>query len=267
MNLGETTCKNILNKSGIQGVEYAINPYIGCTHGCVYCYARFMTRWYHQGEEWGSFVDVKKNAVECLRKEISIKTPGTILLSSVTDPYQPAERATEITRNILKVLSDEIFPVNILTKSSLVNRDIDVISDMFEVEVGFTITSFDDKVRRVFEPNASPVEERIQALGSFSQIGISTYAFLGPLLPYLSDEKLELLLNSLADKVNRVIVDRLNIKAGNWSKIKRTLTDNYPDLLPRFKRASSENSEYYDELRYSVGKMLDKRAIEADILF
>lgn len=267
MTLGETACRSILNTSRIRGVEYAINPYVGCAHGCVYCYARFMTRWYHKGEEWGSFVDVKKNAVECLQREISNKKTGTILLSSVTDPYQPAEKKTENTRKILMVLKEHAFPVKILTKSSLVTRDLDVISDIFNVEVGLTITSYNDKVRQIFEPNASSVDERIKALKIYSGVGVSTYAFLGPLLPYLSEQGLDELLNSLADKVSRVIVDRLNIKAGNWKTIKTALKDNYPDLIPLFKEASEEESIYYDRLRGIVRKELDKRAILADFIY
>jgi DNA repair photolyase len=267
VNVGEATCKSILNKSGIEGVEYAINPYIGCTHGCVYCYARFMTRWYHPGEKWGTFVDIKKNAIECLNKDIKSKKPGKILLSSVTDPYQPVEKEKEITRNILKILKDHTFPVNILTKSDLVIRDLDIISNMFDVEVGLTITCYYDETRKIFEPRASPINARIEALQNFSDVGISTYAFLGPLLPYLSEERLDLLLNNLADKVGRVIVDRLNIKAGNWKTIKLALKDNYPNLLDLFQEACGVESKYYSMLGYILRRELDKRAIEYDMLF
>jgi DNA repair photolyase len=267
MKFGETTCKSILNKSGISGVDYAINPYIGCTHGCVYCYARFMTKWYHQGEEWGTFVDVKKNAVECFYKEAPRKTRGIVLLSSVTDPYQPVERKEKITRDILIGLNEFIFPVQILTKSSLVTRDIDIISELIEVEVGLTITGYDEKIRKIFEPYASPIEKRIEALEEYNDLGIATYAFLGPLLPYLTEKDLNKLLNSLSDKVGRIIVDRLNIKAGNWKTIRNAVKDNYPDLLPKFKEASQGKSLYYDFLKENVKKMIDKRAIHSDIIF
>lgn len=267
VKVGEATCKSILNKSGIEGVEFAINPYIGCTHGCVYCYARFMTRWYHPGEKWGTFVDFKKDAIECLNKDIKSKKPGKILLSSVTDPYQPVEKEKEITRNILNILKDHTFPVNILTKSDLVIRDLDIISNMFDVEVGLTITSYYDETRKIFEPRASPINARIEALQNFSDVGISTYAFLGPLLPYLSEEGLELLLNNLADKVGRVIVDRLNIKAGNWRTIKLALKDNYPNLLDLFQEACGVESKYYSMLGTFLRRELDKRAIEYDMLF
>jgi len=267
VKIGETTCRGIMNRSGIEGVDYAINPYIGCGHGCVYCYARFMTRWYHQGERWGSFVDVKKNAAECLRREAPKKKVGTVLFSSVTDPYQPVERKFKATRGLLEILRDHRFPVEILTKSSLVQRDLDVISEIDEAEVGLTITSWSDDVRKVFEPGASPPQERIEALRLFSDAGIPTYAFLGPLLPYISEEDIESLVDGLADTVSRVLVDRLNIKAGNWRSIQTALEDNYPELLDRFREASRDESPYYDGLRGKMRLILAKREIPSDIIF
>jgi len=264
---GEAVCKSIINRSGIKGVDYAVNPYIGCGHGCVYCYARFMTRWYHPGERWGSFVDVKKNALECMRREAGSKPAGVILFSSVTDAYQPLEKKTRLTRSLLEVLAEHDYPVEVLTKSSLVVRDLDVLGRLDQAEVGLTVTAMDDGVRRVFEPGASTVEERLDALKAFADQGIGTYAFLGPMLPYVSEDRLEELLNALADRVSRVIVDRLNIKAGNWAPIREALEDHYPDLLPRFKEASAEGSPYYEALKEKVAGMLSRRAIPADVVY
>jgi len=284
VKIGETTCKSIINSSGIEGVDYAVNPYIGCAHACTYCYAKFMTRWYHKGEKWGTFVDVKKNARECLLKEVEKRRRGVILFSSVTDAYQPAEKKYGLTRS-LEVLVDHDFPVEVLTKSSLVTRDMDILSRFDEVEVGLTVTAFDERVRRAFEPGASPIEERLDALKLFSDAGIPTYAFLGPLLPFVSEEgfedllnrlaesvgrvlvDFEDLLNRLAESVGRVLVDRLNIKAGNWRNIEATLEKHYSETLGVFKEASREPSAYYDSLRGKVRQMLDERAIPHDILF
>jgi DNA repair photolyase len=267
LKIGETTCKTIINKSGIEGVDYAVNPYIGCTHGCTYCYAKFMTRWYHGGEKWGSFVDVKKNAIDCLTREVNKRKKGVILFSSVTDAYQPVEKKYKITRGLLEKLVEHDFPVEILTKSALVTRDSDIIDKFDHVEVGMTITSNDENVRRAFEPGASPVAERMEALKLYSNMGIPTFAFLGPLLPFLSELELEKLLNVLSDRVGRVLVDRLNIKAGNWNNIEQTLIKYYPEMLKDFKKASKDPSEYYIGLKAKVRRMLDERAIPYDILF
>ncbi|MFH0849998.1 MAG: radical SAM protein, partial [Candidatus Bathyarchaeota archaeon] len=151
--------------------------------------------------------------------------------------------------------------------SSLVVRDMDILGRFDQAEVGLTLTAMDDGVRRVFEPGASTVQERLDALKTFSDQGIDTYAFLGPLLPYISEDRLEELLNALADRVGRVIVDRLNIKAGNWAPIRDALEDHYPDLLPRIKEASAEESPYYDALKGKVVGMLDRRVIPADVVY
>lgn len=145
-----------MGRSGIQDVDYSINPYLGCEHACLYCYARFMARRGHFGEEWGSFVDVKVNALECLEKEPPKKHRGVVLLSSVTDPYQPVETKRQLTRRILERLLEYDFPVNIQTKSKLILKDLDIIQRFSDIEAGFTITSFDDTVRMVFEPQALP---------------------------------------------------------------------------------------------------------------
>lgn len=226
-----------------------------------------MTRWYHKGEQWGSFVDAKMNAVECLTKEVKKRKKGVILFSSVTDAYQPVEKKYRITRSLLEELSDHDFPIEILTKSSLVKRDIDIISKIDESEIGLTITAYNESVRQAFEPSASPISERLDALKMYCDAGIPTYAFLGPLLPFLSEENMERLLNKLADRVSRVIVDRLNIKVGNWKNIEKTVKSQYPDKQVEFKEASKEPSIYYERLRGKVRRMLDERAIPHDILF
>ncbi len=267
MEIGEIRCKSILGRSGIGGMDYAINPYLGCSHACAYCYARFMRRMGHPGQKWGTFVDAKVNAVDVLRIEAGKKPSGRVLLSSVTDAYQPAEAEYKLTRGCLEVLLEHSFRVDILTKNTLVLRDLDLLRRFDEVEVGFTVTAMEDSVRRAFEPGASPIKARLDALKTLSNEGISTYAFLGPMLPYLSDERIEELLNILADRVNRLIVDRLNIKCGNMPDIDGVLAREYPDLSDMFESALRPGSEYYAGLRGRISELCRERAIPVDILF
>ena len=268
MKIGERTCKTILGKSGIGSVDYSVNPYLGCAHGCVYCYARFMGRWGgHAHEEWGSFVDVKVNALERLEVEAAKKAKGVVLLSSVTDPYQPVEKKYELTRGSLKILLEHQFPVSILTKSDLVLRDLDLLRQFDRCDVGFTITAYDDRVRRVFEPGASPVEVRLDALKRVSDEGITTWAFLAPILPYLSEEGLDDLLDELASSVNHVLVDRLNIKSGNMTQIRRALSEGYPDLQPLFEAAVGKESGYYAKFKREVSEKCRVRGIPCDIIY
>jgi len=267
VRVGERLCRTIMGRSGIGSVDYAVNPYLGCEHGCVYCYARFMSRMGHAGEEWGSFVDAKVNALERLRAEVPRRRRGVVLLSSVTDPYQPLERRYGLTRGALQILLEHQFPVLVQTKSDLVLRDIDLLGRFDDCEVGFTLTTIDDAVRRVFEPRASPVQARLAALRKLSEAGLETYAFLGPMLPYLSEEDLGDLLDELAECVGRVIVDRLNIKYGNLSSIRLALSRHYPDLQPMFESALSTGSLYYERLKRKVTLMCGERGIPFDVLF
>lgn len=267
VRVGERRCKTIMGRSGIGSVDYSVNPYLGCEHGCVYCYARFMSRMGHAGEEWGTFVDVKVNALERLRAEAPRRRRGVVLLSSVTDPYQPLERRFELTRGSLQILLEYQFPVVVQTKSDLVLRDLDLLRGFDDCEVGLTITTIDEAVRRVFEPRASTVHARLEALRKLSEAGVETYVFLGPLLPYLSEEGLGELLDELAESVGRVIVDRLNIKCGNLSTIRRALSRHYPDLQPMFESALSPGSGYYDRLKRDVAAMCRERAIPFDFCY
>lgn len=201
----EVEARSILNKSKI--FDYCVNPYTGCQVGCRYCYARlFIPRYSGHSEPWGSFVDVKKNGVDILRRQLRRAKRGVVWVSSVCDPYQPLEGRYELTRRLLKELLAANFPVNIQTKSTLVVRDIDLFKQFEEIEIGFTITTEDETIARLFEPGASAVRERIEALKKLKRAGLKTFAFLGPLLP----GNAERLASLIEDKVERVFIDRMN---------------------------------------------------------
>jgi len=183
LRIREIKVKSILSRSGISGFDYCLNPYVGCSHGCQYCYATFIKRFSGHKEPWGSFVDVKVNGPEVLWKQVKRADRGKVMISSVTDPYQPLEGKYKLTRQCLEILLSRQFSVDILTKSPLVLRDVDLMKRFEDLEVGITITTDDEKMRRIFEPHAPPVETRIQTLKALYEIGMQTYAFIGPLLP------------------------------------------------------------------------------------
>jgi DNA repair photolyase len=205
-SLKKINVKSVLSKTGIPGKTYCINPYVGCTHACRYCYATFMKRFTGHIEPWGSFVDIKINAPEVLRRQLKRAVKGGIIMSSVTDPYQPAEDRHLITRKCLEVIALFQFPVDILTKSPLVLRDIDIISKLKDIEVGITITTDNDGIRKIFEPDAPPVSERINTLRRLHREGIKTYVFIGPTLP-MNPERLAEKISPYADSV---LIDRMN---------------------------------------------------------
>jgi len=199
----EIKAKTILSNS--QVYDYSLNPYTGCTHGCVYCYARFMKRFTGHKERWGEFVDVKINAPELLEVEIRKKKKGRVWISGVCDPYQPVERRYKLTRRCLEILIENEWPVTIQTKSPLVLRDIDILKRSDRVEAGFTITTAQERIRRIFEPGAPSIPSRIEAVGKLHCLGIRTFVMIAPLLPGAED-----LPNLLKGKVDYVVIDRLN---------------------------------------------------------
>ena len=202
----EIKAKSILTKSGIPGVDYCINPYVGCSHGCRYCYATFMKRYSGHTEAWGSFVDVKINAPEILQKQLKRAKRGRVLISSVTDAYQPIESKYKLTRQCLEILLQNQFPVDILTKSPLVLRDTDLIKKFKDIEVGITITTNDEKMQKIFEPNAPSIMARIRTLKALHDKGINTYAFIGPVLP-MNPEALS---EKIRPHVDSIIIDKMN---------------------------------------------------------
>jgi DNA repair photolyase len=201
----EILAKSVLNKSKI--FDYCVNPYTGCQIACPYCYARlFMRRYSGHKEEWGEFVDVKINAPEILRKQLEKAKRGTVWVSSVCDPYQPLEKKFGLTRKCLIELLNKQFPLNLQTKSVLVLRDLDLLGQFRDIEVGFTITTDDESIARLFEPRASTVQDRIDALKAIHARGIKTFVFLGPILPGNPEN----LVGKLAGKADLVYIDRMN---------------------------------------------------------
>lgn len=149
--------KSILSRSKV--LHYTINPYIGCEHGCTYCYARFMKRFTRHREPWGKFVDIKINAPNLLKHEIQKKNSGRVWISGMCDPYQPLEEEYELTKRCLEILLEYDWPITIQTKSPLVLRDIKLLKKSKQVEVGFTVTTADEKIRQIFEPHAPPIKK------------------------------------------------------------------------------------------------------------
>jgi DNA repair photolyase len=210
MNIREILAKSILSKSQIS--DYALNPYVGCQHDCVYCYAKFMKRFTGHRERWGEFVDVKINAPELLAKEVKKKRVGKVWISGVCDPYQPLEKKYEITRRCLEILVENNWPITVQTKSPLVLRDIEILKRSTDVEVGFTITTADEKVRRIFEPGAPPIAARVEALGILHAEGIRTFVMIAPLLPHADG-----LVDMLKGAVDHVLIDRYNYHYADWA--------------------------------------------------
>ena len=266
----EVLCKSILNRCGLVGIDYSLNPYIGCQHSCVYCYARYMKRYTNHTERWGEFVDVKVNAPKILTKELSRKPRGIVYLSTVTDPYQPLERKYFLTRRCLSRLLSRQFPVRVLTKSSLVLRDVDILGKFENLEVGFTITTTHPELSRLLEPYASPVEERLSALKELKALGMDTYVFLGPVIPYLTDKDsiLEKTVRDIAAvKPVYVMVDRLNLRSGVWSNIRRFLEGNDPKLIPLYENLLPSIDSYFEDFKPRIKRLCALEGLDCEFCY
>ncbi|MEN6373418.1 MAG: radical SAM protein [Smithella sp.] len=247
MIIREIEVKSILSKSRVY--DYALNPYVGCQHECVYCYAKFMKRFTGHREKWGDFVDVKINAPDLLSREVKKKRVGRVWISGVCDPYQPLEAKYMITKRCLEILVENNWPVTIQTKSTLVMRDIETLMRANDIVVGFTITTADEKIRKIFEPGASPVSERIEALAALHSRGIGTFAMIAPILPGA-----EGLVSLLKGKVKYVILDRLNYHYADWAYKKYNL------------QWASEDG-FFAQKKEELRTALEKEGIPCQIVF
>lgn len=200
--------KSILNKVTSPDIpgDYSMNPYQGCEHGCVYCYARNTHPYwgYSAGLDFEQKVLIKKNAAELLEAEIRKKTWNAtpILLAGNTDIYQPAERQYRITRAILEVLWRYKHPAGLITKNSLVLRDLDILAPMAEqrlVHVSISLTTLNEDLRRMLEPRTSSVAQRLKAVESLSAAGVPVNVMLSPIIPGLTDHEILPMAKAAAD--------------------------------------------------------------------
>ena len=262
----EILAKTILSRATLKDADYdySCNPYVGCRFGCVYCYASFMARMVgKKTNDWGNFVYAKVNASDLLKKEIA-KLPNNgqgkvIWFSSVTDPYQGLEAKYQLTRKCLQVLVDNNFQgqVSFLTKSDLVLRDIDVLKQLKDVEVGMTITSTDDSISRYFEKYAPPITARLTALKKLHDEKIKTYAFVGPLLPHFvaNQAALTKLFKSIHKAgVREVYFEFLNLSGYIRNRLKNELKNLNMDIWHEF--YASQNVGYRDQLSKIVYKLV-----------
>jgi DNA repair photolyase len=274
-------CRTALNLSKIPGMDYCLNPYVGCIHGCIYCYATFMKRFRNHPvestlsrdptrEEWGSFVDVKINFAEVLRKEVSRKKVGMVAIGTVQDAYQPIEAKYCLTRQSIEILNEHNFPFEVLTKSSLVVRDIDLFKNNKDASVELTITTIDDRVRRIFEPRASSVLSRLQTLLKLLDNNIATTVFFGPVLPYFSDSPTEIrkffaLMQKMG--VKRILVDKLNYLETKINRIIRAISNPYPKAIAYYRNIIRDQTVYKISLRQRIEEIAGDFKLTVGVLF
>ncbi len=270
MEVKEIQSKSILTPSKLPDADYVINPYTGCAFGCTYCYASFMGRYVgKETDDWGDYVYVKINAPELLKEDLGrLKNKGkgkSIFFSSVTDPYQGLEAEYKLTRQCLQILLDYGFEgqVSILTKSHMVLRDIDLFKKFNNVEVGFTITTTDDKISRYFEKRAPNVSQRLDAMKKLNDEGIKTYAFVGPLLPHFVayPDMLDGVFAAIAQTGTRELyVEHINLSKYILDRFKKEMPDLDKEIMEKF--YSAKNKDYREELSELVLELVKKYGLK-----
>ena len=243
MKIRQIDCKTALSPSRLPGLDYSLNPYRGCEHNCAYCYVPNVLR--ISRENWGEFVDVKVNIPLILSKELKWKKPGVVAISTVTDSYQHVEEKYNITKHCLEQLLRYDFPISIQTKSHLVLRDIDLISQFSNAEVGITVTTSNDDESKILEPSASSIPNRLDTVKKLNDCGIKTFIFFGPIYPTTKIENIQYIVKQFRETgTTKLIVDSLHLKRDIWKKLDSNLSV-HPTMLAAFQKNLFENKDYY----------------------
>ena len=257
MIIKEIQANDYLTKSNLPASDYVINPYVGCTHGCRYCYASFMKRFTGHEEKWGEFIDIKLCDKKIDLKKISGKN---VFLSSVTDCYNKFEEKYKITRNILEQLVDSDCYLSISTKSKLILRDIDLFKKMKHLVVCMSINTLDEKFRNDMD-NASTIKERMEALIELHNNGIYTVLFLSPIFPHITDWKE--IIECTKDYIDEYWFENLNLR-GDYKKdildyIKNNYINIYSDYIDIYEK---HNNSYWQNLAKEINNYCDNNKIK-----
>ena len=248
MNVSITKAKSILVKSNLPDSDYVANPYSGCTHNCRYCYACFMKRFTGHDEKWGTYLDVKEYESQKIPKSLSGKT---ILLSSVTDPYNPFEIKYHKSREILELLSHTDAQIEILSKSDLMLRDIDLLKKIPHLSVGISMNTLDDNLRRDIEPGAPSIQRRLKALENLHLAGIRTYLFISPIFPYITD--IRKIVKAVDGHVDKICFENLNLRGESKSEILDYIALKYPQYHNGYKEIYLKgNQSYWQQLETEI---------------
>lgn len=243
----EISVKSVLTRSNLPVSDYSVNPYVGCTHACVYCYASFMKRFTNHPEPWGDFLDVKhwpaiRNAEKYRGKEL--------FFGSVTDPYVPQEVVHRRTRALLEELQGSGIRLSIATKSDLVLRDLDLIKTFPNARVSWSINTLDEPFREDMD-RAVSIERRLEAMRVFHEAGVRTTCFISPIFPGITD--VEAIIDRAKEQCNLVWLENLNLRGSYKPVIFDYIRLKYPSLLPLYEEIYNQRRrDYWESLDCSL---------------
>ena len=242
--IGEVETKNIMTKSSLPVGGYSVNPYVGCTHACKYCYASFMKRFTGHTEKWGTFLDVKhwpeiKNAEKYAGQRV--------VIGSVTDGYNP---------KLLEQLRGSGADILICTKSDLVVRDVDLLKKLGQVTVSWSINTLDENFKNDMD-SAVSIERRIMAMKQVYEAGIRTVCFVSPVFPGITD--FEAIFERVHDQCDLFWLENLNLRGGFKKTIMDYIAEKYPSLVPLYDEIyNKHNRSYFEALEKKAEGMAKK---------
>jgi len=265
---GFVFCRSALSTSKLPDLNYSINPYVGCEHGCVYCYSRSFLGDRRLAERWGSFVWAKRNLLERLRVELARKKRGVVGVGVLTDPYQPFEGRMRLTRGCVEILASYGFPVSLQTKSALILRDVDLIKPE-GFDVGVTITTLDEDLAGMLEPGASPPEARVQVVEEFSSRKVETWIFLGPIIPGINDdrENFERIVRVAERTGSLLLYDKLNLRREILKPLENFFRRVKPELLEGWPRILQPSPSYWARVSRLLERLCRERNVKCQAAF
>ena len=262
MKVKEIKVSNYLSKSNLPGFDFVINPYIGCSHACLYCYASFMKRITNHSENWGSFIDIKLTDKELDLKKIQNKN---IFMSSVTDCYLPLEKDYLITRNILEELERVSCNLTISTKSSLILRDLDILKRFKNLTICISINTVDERFKNDMD-KASSIKERINTLKILHKNNIHTVAFVSPIFPYITN--IEDIVKETKYYVDEYWFENLKLRGEYKKDILNYIKNNYKELYSKYVDIYFNlNMTYWKDLRIDIKNICNKYNLKYKIFF
>lgn len=262
MKVKEIKVSNYLSKSNLPGFDFVINPYIGCSHACLYCYASFMKRITNHSENWGSFIDIKLIDKELDLKKIQNKN---IFMSSVTDCYLPLEKDYLITRNILEELERVSCNLTISTKSSLILRDLDILKRFKNLTICISINTVDERFKNDMD-KASSIKERINTLKVLHENNIHTVAFVSPIFPYITN--IEDIVKATKYYVDEYWFENLKLRGEYKKDILNYIKNNYKELYSKYVDIYFNlNMTYWKDLRIDIKNICNKYNLKYKIFF
>ena len=257
MKINEININDYLTKSNLPSSDYVINPYVGCPHGCRYCYASFMKRFTGHKEEWGKFIDIKK----CDKKINLEKVSGkNVFLSSVTDCYNQYEEKYLITRSILEQLVYSDCNLSISTKSKLILRDIDLLKKIKNVTVSISINTLNEKFKDDMD-NASSIKDRLETLKKLHENGIYTVLFMSPIFPYITEWKE--IIDISKEYVDEYWFENLNLRGCYKKEILDYIKENYNEVYSKYLDIYvNKNNNYWINLAYEINNYCEESKIK-----